>query len=45
MFLMGANPVTGAVGGLACCAAAAASIYAMRKKIPHPTEFFIIGQL
>lgn len=41
--LLGANPLTGAVGGLACCAVAVSAIYAMRKKIPHPTECGAIG--
>lgn len=41
--LMGGNPITGALGGLACCAMMGTAIYAMRKKIPHPSEFAIIG--
>lgn len=41
--LLGGNPITGAVGGLACCAMMGTAIYAMRKKIPHPSEFAIIG--
>lgn len=42
MFL-GGGPLGAAAAGMAVCATAAAGIYAMRKKIPHPTEFSCIG--
>ncbi|XP_053993809.1 rhoptry apical surface protein 2-like isoform X2 [Hylaeus volcanicus] len=43
LLFLGGNPLNGALGGLACCTMAASTVYALRKKIPHPSEFQIIG--
>lgn len=44
LLLGGGGPLGAAAGICASCAVAAGTLWAMRKKIPHPTEFACIGK-
>jgi hypothetical protein len=44
MFLLLGNPLGGMAGIAALVAAAGAAAFALRKKVPHPTEFWAIGE-